>query len=151
MVKQRPSDARLADRHTARSPATVAFVPVATDAPEGPHTCRGEVRPLAMAKSGAKSVMWSLCKCDKKTCIRIPVFRQICSCSTYTRFIRSVRRARQKGSRHLVDCCEVHVCGVQVDDRACSSIEKEVLAVSCLQQVACGDLRIRTCLSVRLS
>ena len=52
---------------TAVRPATVALVPVAGTAPDGPQTCRGDCLPFAIAKSGARSVMWSLCKCDKNT------------------------------------------------------------------------------------
>lgn len=52
---------------TARRPATVALVPVAAVAPEGPQTWSGEVLPFAIAYKGAKSVMWSLCRCDRNT------------------------------------------------------------------------------------
>ena len=52
---------------TARRPATVALVPVAAVAPEGPQTWSGEVLPFAIAYNGAKSVMWSLCRCDRNT------------------------------------------------------------------------------------
>lgn len=53
---------------TALRPAMVALVPVAGTAPEGPHTDKGICLPLASANRGGRSVMWSLCRCDRNTC-----------------------------------------------------------------------------------
>ena len=70
-------------RPTALRPATVALVPVAGVAPDGPQTCNGWVRPLAIAYSGAKSVMWSLCRCDKKTCKHVQKWLQSEGCAIH--------------------------------------------------------------------
>ncbi len=42
---------------------------------------------------------------------------------------------------YLVDRGKVDICGVQVDDRPCSNVKDEVLAVPGLQKIACRNLQ----------
>ena len=41
---------------------------------------------------------------------------------------------------YLVDRGKLDICGVQVDDRPCSNVKDEVLAVPGLQKIACRNL-----------